>query len=148
MSDVTAKGKSKYRKIISSDFLCGLGFRVLAILWCDDGSLFSSNRFTKHKFKDGGLKIYPYVEGKGTINLCESTYDELVLVADWVYSLTGVRFKIARSKGYPKLTANKKAMRIFLPQIAPYVPECMKYKVDMWHCRVNQDGSDLQQSSY
>lgn len=130
-------------KHVTPDFLSGLGVRELAILWCDDGSVISSNRFTKYTTKDGKLKLYPYVEAKGQLALCSFTDKEQVLLQQWLYSVTGMHWNVnKRSKDKrTTLTIGKNKLREFLPMIAPYVPNCMSYKVDLSHCRIKQGKS-------
>jgi len=124
------------RKKIDKAYLNGLDMQALAILWCDDGSIYSSNRVKKHRCKDGSIHEYPYVEARGTIALCSFTDHENQLIADWIYSLTGVRFSHYSSKGYPLLGIGKQALKEFIPQVDPYIPDCMKRKADLSHCRV------------
>jgi len=126
------------RKRLDQAFLDGLGLQELAILWCDDGSITSSERFTRHRLKSGKEQLYPYVEAKGCIAKCAFTEQENKLLAAWIESLTGVRFRLDRSSGYLRLGCNKKALREFIPQISPFVPDCMAYKVDLSHCRIKQ----------
>lgn len=125
-------------KHVTPDFLSGLGLEELAILWCDDGSVTSSNRFKNYTTKNGELRQYPYVEAQGQIALCSFTHKEQVLVQEWLYSVTGIRWNITkRSKeNRTTLTIGKNKLRDFLPMIAPFVPESMSYKVDLSHCRV------------
>lgn len=122
-------------KTITPSFLEGLGMEALAIFWCDDGSIHSSNRHAKHRLKNGEIKLYPYVEAKGSLATCCFTEEENNLLRDWIEGLTGVRFRLEVSKGYLRLGINKKCLREFIPQIAPWVPACMSYKVDLSHCR-------------
>lgn len=129
---------TRYRQLLDADFLSGLGLQELAILWCDDGSITSTERFTRHRLKSGDERLYPYIEAKGSIAKCAFTRQENELLAAWIESLTGVRFRIDRSSGYIRLGCNKKALREFIPQISPFVPECMAYKVDLSHCRIRQ----------
>jgi hypothetical protein len=129
-------GDPKVVKTLDADFLEGLGLQELAVLWCDDGSIHSSERQAKHRLKDGTIRLYPYVEGKGSIATCCFTAEENALLIEWIESLTGVKFRLERSKGYARLGINKKALREFIPQIAEYVPDCMKQKVDLSHCRI------------
>lgn len=122
-------------KTISPSFLEGLGMEALAVFWCDDGSIHSSNRHTKHRLKSGEIKLYPYVDARGSLATCCFTEEENLLLRDWIEGLTGVRFRLEVSKGYLRLGINKQALREFIPQIAPWVPDCMSYKVDLSHCR-------------
>lgn len=126
------------RQRLDEQFLEGLGLQELAILWCDDGSITSSDRFTRHRLKSGEERLYPYVEAKGSIAKCAFTEKENKLLIDWIKSLTGVSFRLDHSRGYVRLGCNKKALRDFIPQISPFVPECMAYKVDLSHCRIKQ----------
>jgi len=128
-------GEDRVTKRMDQEFLEGIDLQGLAILWCDDGSAHSSERVKKHRLKSGEIREYPYVEGKGTIATCCFTEQENMLIADWVESLTGVRFGLQRSKGYLRLGIGKEKLRTFLEVIAPYVPDCMKYKVNLSHCR-------------
>lgn len=135
--------KGNVIKHITQDFVSDLGLRELAVLWCDDGSIYSSERFKKHKLKNGELRFYPYVEAGGSIALCSLPMDELKLVQNWILNLTGVKFNITKRKEDNRitLTIGKNALRRFIPLIAPYVPECMSYKIDLSHCRLKHGKS-------
>ena len=124
-------------KHITPDFLSGMGLEELAVLWCDDGSVTSSDRLKQHTTKQGILKEYPYIEARGQLALCSFTDKEQVLIQQWLYSVTGLSWNITKRRKDKRttLTIGKEKLRTFLPLIAPYVPECMSYKVDFSHCR-------------
>lgn len=124
----------KTRKTITSDFLSGLDLQALAVLWCDDGSLWHAKRHKKHVLKTGETKLYPYVETAGSIATCCFTLEENKLLAEWVESLTGVKPSISKSKQYLLLKFCKSKVIELIPQIKPFVPECMSYKVDLSQC--------------
>jgi LAGLIDADG DNA endonuclease family len=134
--EVPAEGK--VIKHVTHDFLSDLGLRELAVLWCDDGSVSSSNRTKSHKLKDGTLRKYPYVEAQGQIALCSLDVKEYKLIQDWLCSITGIKWRYTpRTKDKrATLSIGKKQLREFLPLITPYVPSCMSYKVDLSHCRI------------
>ena len=121
-------------KTVTSDFLDGLDLQALAIFWCDDGSLWHSRRVKKHSLKSGEVKNYHYLETRGSLATCCFSLEENNLIADWVTGLTGVKPKISRSKGYLLLRFNKSDLLEFIPKLAPYVPDCMRYKVDLSPC--------------
>lgn len=124
-------------KHVTPDFLSGLHLPELAVLWCDDGSVSSSNRVKKHTLKNGELREYPYVDASGQLALCSFSFKEHKLIQEWLYSVTGIKWRITvRSKAKrTTLTIGKRHLKEFLPMIAPYVPPCMAYKVDLSHCR-------------
>jgi hypothetical protein len=128
------RDNQKTLKIIDSDFLDGLDLQALAILWCDDGSLWHSQRHKKHTLKTGEVKNYPYLETAGSIATCSFTNQENILIAGWIQDLTGIKPKISKTKHYPILRFCKSKLIEFIPQIQPFVPECMKYKVDLSQC--------------
>ncbi len=130
-------------KHVTPDFLSGLGLKELAVVWCDDGCVTSLDRFNKYTTKNGRLRLYPYVEARGQLALCSFTYKEQVLLQEWLHSVTGMHWNITkRSKNKrTTLTIGKRNLREFLPMIAPYIPDCMSYKVDLSHCRVKQGKS-------
>lgn len=129
-----ASGPRVIKKVTPS-LLEGLGLEALAVLWCDDGTIHSSNRQKQHRLQDGSVSLYPYVEARGAICTCSFSEQENRLLIDWIDALTGVKFKMHKSRGYPRLSIGKRALRQFIPQLAPYVPECMSRKVDLSHCR-------------
>jgi len=124
-------------KHVTPDFLSGMGLKELAILWCDDGSVTSSDRVKKHITKSGILREYPYVETQGQLALCSFTDEEQILIQQWLYSVTGLKWNIVKRRKDKRTTLviGKEKLRIFLPMITPYVPEYMFYKVDLSHCR-------------
>jgi hypothetical protein len=124
----------KTTKKITPDFLNGLDLQALAILWCDDGSLWHSNRVKNHRLKTGELKRYPYLETAGSIATCCFTNEENILLAGWIEGLTGVKPKISKTKNYLILRFCKSKLLDFIPQIEPFVPDCMSYKVDLSPC--------------
>lgn len=124
----------KTLKKITPDFLDGLDLQALAILWCDDGSLWSSDRYKHHCLKSGEIKKYSYRETAGSIATCCFTKEENKLLANWIESLTNVRPLITTSKQYLLLKFCKSKLLEFIPQIKPFVPECMSYKVDFSQC--------------
>jgi hypothetical protein len=128
----------KVIKHVTPDFLSGLGLPELAVLWCDDGSVSSSDRVKKHRLKDGTLREYPYVEAQGQLALCSFNHEEHQLIREWLYSITGIRWRYSPRSEENRATLNigKRALRDFLPLIAPYVPSFMAYKVDFSHCRI------------
>jgi len=125
-------------KHVTPDFLCDLSLPELAVLWCDDGSVSSSNRIKKHKLKDGSFAEYPYVEAAGQLALCSFSLEEHRLIQDWLYSITGIKWRLSTrsKKRRATLSIGKQSLREFLPLIKPYVPDCMAYKVDFSHCRI------------
>ena len=130
--------KGNVIKHVTEDFLCDLEIPELAVLWCDDGSVSSSNRFKKHKLKNGTLKHYPYVEAQGQIALCSFTVNEHKLIQEWLYSITGIKWRYTPRTKEKRATLNisKNGLRKLLPLLAPYIPACMSYKVDLSHCRI------------
>lgn len=121
-------------KVIDSKFLSGLDLQALAILWCDDGSLWHSRRQKYHRLKTGELKSYPYIETAGSIATCCFSNEENILIAHWIEKLTGVKPLLSRTKNYPLLRFCKSKLLEFVPQIQPFVPDCMRYKVDLSPC--------------
>lgn len=125
-------------KHVTSDFLSDLALPELAVLWCDDGSVSSSNRVKRHRLKSGSIAEYPYIEAQGQLALCSFTLEEHKLIQEWLYSITGIKWSITLRSTDKRvtLTLGKKKLREFLPLIAPYIPPCMAYKVDLSHCRI------------
>jgi hypothetical protein len=133
----------KVVKHITEDFVSDLGLRELAVLWCDDGSITSSERYKKHRLKNGDVRLYPYVESAGSIALCSLSDAELFTVQKWILNLTGIKFNITKRKAANRTTLiiHKNALRQFIPLIAPFVPSCMSYKIDLSHCRIKHGKS-------
>lgn len=124
-------------KHITPDFLENLDLQALAILWCDDGSMWSGKRTKKQTLKSGKVNEYNYFYSSGLIATCSFSSDENILLSEWIESLTKVKPKIRKSKGYELLSFNQSDLRKFIPQIMDYVPSCMSYKVDLSKCYCN-----------
>lgn len=129
--------KKKTRKKITPDFLEKMDLQALAILWCDDGSMWAGDRVRKTKLKSGIIKEYPYKYSSGSIATCSFTTEENKMIIDWIEGLTRVKPRIGTSRGYELLQFNQSDLREFIPQIADYVPSCMSYKVDLSKCYGN-----------
>lgn len=132
-----ANSSSKTIKTITSDYLEGMDLQALAILWCDDGSMWNCNRIKKHRLKSGEIQEYPYIETAGSIATCCFTEDENHLIAEWINKLTGIKPSLSYSKKYPLLRFSKSKLLDFIPQISEYVPSCMSYKIDLSKCLGN-----------
>lgn len=130
----TENPKKKTIKRVTPDFLEGLDLQALAILWCDDGSLWHSKRYKKHTLKNDENREYEYVETGGSIATCSFTTEENLMIIDWIESLTGVKPKLTKSKQYEIIRFNKKELLEFIPQISDYVPSCMSYKTNLSTC--------------
>lgn len=128
------KEDQKTLKKITPEFLEGLDLQALAILWCDDGSMWTIEREKKHILKSGAIKHYRYKETAGSIATCCFTEKENKLLANWIEDLTQVKPSISRSKNYLLLRFCKSKLLDFIPKIKPFVPECMSYKVDLSQC--------------
>lgn len=121
----------KTRKLVLPSLLDGLGLEDLAVLWCDDGSLWSIDRTKKHVLKSGITRYYKYRESSGSIATCSFTLEENEMLANWIYQISGVRPLVSRSSGYLLLRFCKSKLKKLIPQIKPFVPPCMAYKVDL-----------------
>lgn len=128
---VDKEGSKKRIKIIDEEFLEGLDLQALAILWCDDGSIWGCQRTKWHTLKNGDRKGYPYMETAGSIATCCFSQKENILLCEWIKKLTGVNPLMSKTKDYPLLRFCKGKLVDFIPQIKPFVPKCMSYKVDI-----------------
>ena len=131
-----AEQNGKRKLVVTAELLGRLDLQALAVYWCDDGSLWSSERQKRYVDASGGTRLYPYVEGRGVLSTCRYSDAEVALIRDWVASLTGVTPVARKQRQYPVLSFSKGQLREFLPVIAPHVPECMNHKIDPSHCRV------------
>jgi hypothetical protein len=127
---VDKEGSKKRIKTIDDEFLEELDLQALAILWCDDGSMWESDRTRWHTLKTGERKGYPYKEMAGSIATCCFSNKENALLSKWIEKLTGVSPSISRTKQYPLLRFCKSKLIDLIPQIKPFIPECMSYKID------------------
>lgn len=126
----------KPKLVITDALLKCLTLESLAIYWCDDGSLWSSERTTKYRSKSGDTVLYPYIESRGSLATCRYEKHEVEMIRDWIRKLTGIELSISRQKCYLVLQANKTKLRSLLPMLVEFTPDCMKHKVDLSHCRV------------
>ena len=87
----------------------------IAILYCDDGGLFPK----KH---NGIVHAYNL-----TISLYAS-YEECERVANRIYELFGVKFRIGKDKNKFLIRCGTKEARKFIPQIKKYIPNFQCFK--------------------
>lgn len=87
----------------------------IAILYCDDGSLVPKKR-------NGIVHAYNL-----TISLYAS-YEECERVANRIYELFGVKFRIGKDKNKFLIRCGTKEARKFIPQIKKYIPDFQCFK--------------------
>ena len=112
-------GPIKGIRIQTLDLLNELG---LAIWFCDDGSISPENRYAK----GGSLKLAT----------CGFSKEDHSILQHWFYTRLGINALIGydRKKGgkvYQYLYFTTKQAQLFLSLVAPYIHNCMAYKLDL-----------------
>ena len=121
-SDVHALLCHNGKKQITRRYLNLLGPQALAIWWCDDGCCYVN---IENRWRGGWFSTQSF------------SYAEHQLIKQWFRVIWGIDCKVYISK-HKDISANK--FRLFFNTtnmkrlrklIYEYVPQCMKYKVDM-----------------
>lgn len=127
-------------KRITSDFLSGINKLGLAVLYMDDGSL--------HLRKRGVSKTEaPYIRERIVELALYASYDEVLLIRDWIEGLTGALMSPREpmrklSPGKFNLRCNGTQARRFVQSIENFEVPCMRYKFDLqYDTRTNRGKS-------
>lgn len=118
-------GDQIQKKTINNSVISYLDELGLAIWYMDDGNL----SYRKKKRKDGST--YKYIGG---VKLCTCSFsiDECNLLIDLLKRKWNLESKIYLTKGkYPIIWLNSTNTKKFIKIIEQFVPDCMKYKIDI-----------------
>ena len=122
------------KKQVTPTWLCWLNEEGLAIWYMDDGTLMKSygyNKSGKRRIKSRHIK------------LCTQgfSYEENLLLRDFIQDRFGVNFKAWRDGKYYHLGASPREANKLFDIIRPFILPCMKYKLDMQYEQSNEGHS-------
>ena len=103
--------KNKKKKRVTKNILNKFTIRTLGLWYMDDG----------YNCKDKN-----YIQ----LSIHDFTFEEAVLIKEWIFNITNCEFKIYKRKEQPFLVTYKDAEKFkkIIKENCNFIPECMKYK--------------------